>query len=131
MINGYNPEEESLFTAGIEEFRRELGEDYSNFNDLRDFATRYDHFRRSVKTLSGEEGRLCRELLKDAAGKLIQEGAKLIKGYEGRRVSNEDRETLTDIFLQLIEIPEEDLPEELKENAIEVSNDIARIGGLV
>lgn len=127
MIDGYK-EESNLLNAGIEEFQRELGEDYSSFKDLRDFANRYDHFRLSTKTLSGEEGRLCKELLKEAAGKLIGQGAKLIKGYEGQRVPNEDREILTDVFIQLTEIIEEDLPRDLKKSAIKVSDDIARIG---
>jgi hypothetical protein len=129
------PEGSNLLTAEIEEFQRELQDDYSTLRSLKYLASRYGRFNTSTKAIPGKEGRLCRELLKGAALKLIEGSAKLVQDYQskgdkGYRVTNGEREVFTDIFLQLTEILEEDLPIAIKNSTVKISDDLARIGGL-
>jgi hypothetical protein len=123
-------EEDSLLLAELKEFSSELKSGKPLSQDyLRYLENRYDKF-------CGLEGkfpatsRLCQNLLEETTLKLIEGASVLVEKYGKYKVPNKEREYFSDIFMVLTKCLEGNLSDEIKKSAENVSEDIARVGGL-
>jgi hypothetical protein len=123
-------EEDSLLVAELKEFYSELKSGKPLSQDyLKYLEDRYDKFCGLEGKFSGIRG-LCQDLLEETTLKLIEGASILVEKYGKYKVPNEERGYFLDIFMALTKCFEGNLSDKIKKSAENVSEDIARVGGL-